>query len=650
MATMKLHLLKIGATLWLLALSASTGQAQLVDSLHRLLAKQRAMPDTTLVNVYQQLSLYYNNRLTNIDSANYYTDQGLQLATKLNYEKGMARGNMIKSNMYNEKGEIGKAFSAIQTAYQIYLKLGIEREAGQALYGLGNVYLSAGDPENAIKSFLEASRLLEKDKKNPALSAAYINLAIALNRLERYAEALGYYRKAVAICQKNKDLPREIFALVNAVGSFNLTKSYDSAWHYADQAYQKSNKIAFPPGIIRSLIQKANVAIYQGNYRAALRLGEEILAQAEKYDQKGYWGNAHQKIAVAYDSLKQYDQALEHAKKALFFTKKFRVAGADPLEDEGKILTILAHIYKNQGNPALALSHYERYASLKDSVLGKEKITQMNALASLYETQKKEQEILALNQQAQMQDIRLQQKNTLLLSLAGGAGLLLLIGVLFYRQRRMLNTQRLADLEQRLLRSRLNPHFWFNALTSVHSLLLDKQNLRQAAQYLTKIASIMRQSLESTYQDLIPVDEEIAFLENYLAIQQMRTDNQLSFKILVDPNLPISEILMPSMLLQPFVENAIEHGLKNLQVPGEITISFGTTGGLLQLTVEDNGQGLGNPALDQSTSHRSRAMEITRERLALLQAKYKRPASLAIANREGEPGVRVSIVLPEMNH
>jgi tetratricopeptide (TPR) repeat protein len=291
MTTMKLLLLKTGATLWLLVLWASTGQAQLVDSLHHLLAKQRATPDTTLVNVYQQLSLYYNNRLTNIDSANYYTDQGLQLATKLNYEKGMARGNMIKSNMYNEKGEIGKAFSAIQTAYRIYLKLGIEREAGQALYGLGNVYLSAGDSENAIKSFLEASRLLEKDKKNPALSAAYINLAIALNRLERYAEALDYYRKAVSICQKNKDLPREIFALVNAVGSFNLTQSYDSAWHYADQAYLKSNKIAFPPGIIRSLIQKANVAIYQGNYQAALRLGEEILAQAEKYGQKGYWGN-----------------------------------------------------------------------------------------------------------------------------------------------------------------------------------------------------------------------------------------------------------------------------------------------------------------------------------------------------------------------
>jgi tetratricopeptide (TPR) repeat protein len=647
---MKLFLLKTGATLGLLVLWASTGQAQLVDSLHRLLAKQRAMPDTTLVNVYQQLSLYYNNKFTNIDSANYYTDQGLQLATKLNYEKGMARGNMIKSNMYNEKGEIGKAFSAIQTAYRIYLKLGIEREAGQALYGLGNVYLSAGDPENAIKSFLEASRLLEKDKKNPALSAAYINLAIALNRLERYAEALDYYRKAVAICQKNKDLPREIFALVNAVGSFNLTKNYDSAWHYADQAYQKSNKIAFPPGIIRSLIQKANVAIHQGNYQAALRLGEEILAQAGKYDQKGYWGNAHHKIAVAYDSLKQYNKALEHAKKALFFTKKFRVAGADPLEDEGKILVILAHIYKNQGNPALALSHYERYTSLKDSVLGKEKVTQMNALASLYETQKKEQEILALNQQAQMQEIQLEQKNTLLFSLTGGAGLLLLIGVLFYHQRRILNTQRLADLEQRLLRSRLNPHFWFNALTSVHSLLLDKQNLRQAAQFLTKIASIMRQSLESTYQDLIPVEEEITFLENYLAIQQMRTDNQLSFKILVDPNLPISELLMPSMLLQPFVENAIEHGLKKLQVPGEITISFGTTGSLLHLTVEDNGQGLGNPAHDQATSHRSRAMEITRERLALLQTKYKRPASLTIANREGQPGVRVSIMLPEMNH
>jgi LytS/YehU family sensor histidine kinase len=282
--------------------------------------------------------------------------------------------------------------------------------------------------------------------------------------------------------------------------------------------------------------------------------------------------------------------------------------------------------------------------------LGKEKVTQMNALASLYETQKKEQEILALNQQAQMQEIQLEQKNTLLFSLAGGAGLLLLIGILFYRQRRILNTQRLADLEQRLLRSRLNPHFWFNALTSVHSLLLDKQNLRQAAQFLTKIASIMRQSLESTYQDLIPVEEEIDFLENYLAIQQMRTDNQLIFNILVDPDLPISELLMPSMLLQPFVENAIEHGFKKLKTTGEIVISFGTTGGLLHLTVEDNGQGLGDPAHDQPTSHRSRAMEITRERLALLQTKYKRPASLTIANRAGQPGVRVSIVLPEVNH
>lgn len=619
-----------------------------LDSLYQVLAKAKSKEDTTLVNVYQQLSLYYNNRLSNMDSANFYTDKGLDLASKLNYGKGMARGNMIKSNMYNEKGEIGKAFSSIQKAYQLYIKLGIEREAGQALYGLGNIYLSAGDANNATKYFLEATQLLEKDKKNPALSAAYINLAIGLNKLERYKEAMDYHKKAIVICQKNKDLPREIFAMVNAVATLNNQKMYDSAFYYADQAYQKSTKIAFPIGIIRSLIQKMNIALLQNKHQEALVIGNEIVTQAEKYNQKGYLGTAYRKIAIAYDSLKQYDKALENAKKALILTKEFKVTGVNPLQEEGEAFEILAAIYKHQGNYAPALTHYQKAIALKDSASNKEKEFQNNALASLYETQRKEQEIITLNQQTQMQDLEIQQKNTLLLALGGGTLLLALVGFLFYKQKQLKDIQQLADLEQRLLRSRLNPHFWFNALTSVHALLLGEQNTRKTANYLTKIASVMRQSLESTYQDLIPIEEEKSFIESYLIIQQMRVDSKFDFEIHIDNNLEISELIIPSMLLQPFVENAIEHGFKNLQTQGKIDIYFEKTGNFLKIRIEDNGKGLGTVTDEKQSRHRSRALEITQERLALLKKKLKSAGHVSIENRQEQSGVRVSIELPLM--
>jgi tetratricopeptide (TPR) repeat protein len=619
-----------------------------VDSLHRLLAKAKVKEDTFLVDMYQQLSLFYNNKFNQVDSANFYTDKGLELATKIAYDKGIARGNMIKSNMYNEKGEIGKAFSAIKKAYDIYTRLGIDREAGQALYGLGTIYLSAGDVNSAVKYFLEASNLLEKDKKNPALSAAYINLGIGLSKLERNKEALDYYEKAIYICQQNKDLPREIMGLVNRVTPLSELNMLDSAWESAEQAYQKSKQINFSIGMIRSLIQKANVALSQKKYAQVLLFSNEIITLSEKYKQQGYWGNAYQKIAIAYDSLRQYDKALENAKKALFYTKEYHVGGANQLQDQAKTLEVLYGIYKHQNNYPLALEHYEKAIILKDSTANQERTFQNNALASLYETQKKEQEIVALNQQTQMQSLQLQQKNTLLIALSGVAILLFLIGFLFYRQRQLKAKQRLSDLEQRLLRSRLNPHFWFNALTSVHSLLLGEQNTRKTAQYLTKIATIMRQSLESTYQDLVPIEQEITFIENYLTIQQMRTDQKFDYEIKTNKDLEISEILIPSMLLQPFVENAIEHGFKNISYQGQITIYFEKKGNTLQISIEDNGKGIGTTTNEKESRHRSRALEITKERLSLLNKKQKNVANVSIENKKTENGVRVVILLPEI--
>jgi LytS/YehU family sensor histidine kinase len=158
----------------------------------------------------------------------------------------------------------------------------------------------------------------------------------------------------------------------------------------------------------------------------------------------------------------------------------------------------------------------------------------------------------------------------------------------------------------------MNPHFIFNSIDNIQSLIYNKQDT-DAVNYLTKFSKLTRQILENSNENYISLLEEIEMTENYLVIQQLLYNNKFNFKIDIDALIDTQTILLPPMLTQPFIENAIKHGLNNKLENGMININFFLKESKLFFEVSDNGTGF--DANKKATNHKSLAMTITKERL-----------------------------------
>jgi sensor histidine kinase YesM len=208
------------------------------------------------------------------------------------------------------------------------------------------------------------------------------------------------------------------------------------------------------------------------------------------------------------------------------------------------------------------------------------------------------------------------------------------------------------QLNQRLLRTQMNPHFIFNSLTSIQNYLFENEP-QKTALYLSKFSKLMRQILESSRGDFIPLSKEIQTLENYLQLQKMRFGEKLNFEIKVEPDIDPEEVQIPPMFAQPFLENSIEHGILHRSQGGFILIEFKQAENMIILNVEDNGVGLSQSQTLRSEikkEYKSLATQITQERLSLLRQKYQLPLDFIIEELKNQfnevKGTHVQVKLP----
>jgi two-component sensor histidine kinase len=180
--------------------------------------------------------------------------------------------------------------------------------------------------------------------------------------------------------------------------------------------------------------------------------------------------------------------------------------------------------------------------------------------------------------------------------------------------------QKIQELEQKALRAQMNPHFIFNSLHSVQGFVLDK-DFESANRYLGRFANLIRQTLENSFQSSITIADEIKYLSSYLELEKMRSQNQFNYTITIGPHILADRVNIPCMILQPYVENAILHGIKNKpDHQGKIDITFKKEQNGILCTIRDNGIGrVKASALKQFSSvYQSRGMQLTRERINLI--------------------------------
>lgn len=211
---------------------------------------------------------------------------------------------------------------------------------------------------------------------------------------------------------------------------------------------------------------------------------------------------------------------------------------------------------------------------------------------------------------------------------------------------------KLLMLEQQSMNSSMNRHFIFNALNSIQY-YINRQDRLAANQYLTDFAKLIRKNLDSSQENFAPLSEEIERLELYLKLESMRFPDKFKYHIQLDSPEVLRSVKIPAMLIQPFLENSIWHGLLPKDSGGLLNVFFGLKNDCLEIRIEDNGIGLAESQARKTTSdgHISKGMEITRSRIALIEQMTGKHIELNgpedWKSENGESGTRVTIHFPK---
>jgi len=279
---------------------------------------------------------------------------------------------------------------------------------------------------------------------------------------------------------------------------------------------------------------------------------------------------------------------------------------------------------------------------LRDADVRKE----MATLETRYQTEKKEQQINLLTAENKITNQRIRLGWLFIGFLL--VLVVLVLALLFFRRKQAAFKQ--SELQQKLLRSQMNPHFIFNVMGSIQSYLY-KNEAAKAADYLSRFAALSRSVLEFSSKENISLKEEIVMLQNYIELERARMKHPFELEYIIDEDMETDFIEIPPMLLQPFVENAIKHGLQDLDYPGKLILRFDEKKDYIAVEIVDNGKGL---TTNKQGQHKSKALEIFMQRKKGIEHKSKKELTFEFENLntldKTKHGIRVFLHLPILNN
>lgn len=520
---------------------------------------------------------------------------------------------------------------------------------GNVLICLGVMYNKIGNTQQAINNYFEALRILEKRKDDSSTSYAYQSIANLYKEQNKYKQALEYYVKAYDIYYKSDKLSyqdniQKALLFVNIGKCHQELRQCELAGAYLNKGLEVAERLDDKDLLSELYFNLGkNADQCNGNIGKALADYQKSLSYSLLPE-----NNANAHIAIGHVLLmqKKYADAERNLRTGLDVARKI-----NHLEFQKQALEHLSVLYKQQKQFEKALEATQEFTVVKDSIKKFENDNTLTKKQLQYEYDAKQSK-MQLEQERKLSAVKLENqkeaafKNNLLIGLSGALLLLFAIGYFQYRnskQKQAIAQFEKKSLSQKLLLSQMNPHFIFNSIDNIQSLIHNKQE-NEAVKYLTKFSSLTRQILENSNENYISLTEELAMIDNYLVIQQLLYNNNFDFKVNVEDDLDTDLILLPPMLTQPFIENAIKHGLKSKE-NGFISVSFTFTDQKLVFEVIDNGVGFKN---ENTGSKKSMAMRITKERLAWMsnESDFKVHIESRMDDADTVVGARVFFEIP----
>jgi len=534
---------------------------------------------------------------------------------KKKYTLWLASYYTALANEYANKQELEKALASSDKSITMFKSVKSYDEMYSAMISKASVYAKFKQDEKAIPLIYAAYKYFEKDKANHIDDLADASSALGymhfdMNQHEKsityYDEAIRYYKMAYAKNPSNDLLYVISVNYGNIAFSYSQLKKFDKTIDYCDKGIEISRKIGNPTMTGILLTRKAYAQMQFQKYDEAEKLFKEVLSlkELEMANNDVAIANANTGLADLYVKKKEYAKALPYANKGFFLSKR---GGSVPLQT--KTAKTIYEISMATKNFERALEMYQFQEKITDSSQIEASKNELEQQQLKYDFEKKELNYKLISEKEKSA------KNNWLIALSSLLLLILLGGFFYYRNNRQ--KQAIAVLEknqikQKLLITQMNPHFIFNSIENIRSLIYQNQN-NDAVNYLGKFSKLTRQILENSNENYISLEEEVEMTENYLSIQQLLYNNKFNFSIAIAENIDPESVFLPPMLTQPFIENAIKHGLSNTLENGKIDIRFYLNEAKLFFEVSDNGKGFDNS--QKLGTHKSLAMTITKERL-----------------------------------
>ncbi|RDY60203.1 tetratricopeptide repeat protein [Flagellimonas nanhaiensis] len=527
-----------------------------------------------------------------------YVEEAIAISSEIQWKKGEALGLRQKGNLHYVLADNLNALDAYQKALGLSQTIQDKQLTSSLLSNIGNIHADLKEYDKALenyRAFLTASQSLGNV---PNEIRALSNMAIVYNDIGNFKEGISYLEKALALAQQEKN---DLFvaAITNNLGlAYKNLEQYPRALeHYQDAA---------------------------------------ILAQ--KIGNKYIEASALNSIGKVNVLLEKYDLARENGEKALLLSKEI-----EAVEWQADSWKVLSTVYEQEGRTAEALDAYKEHIQLRDSVLNEEKKSELT---------RKEMEFQMERQEAEAnEEIKRQQlvKNGYLIG-AILLGLISVIGYFLYKRRRdALEKKKVAEFkakvaetELKALRSQMNPHFIFNSLNSISD-FISKNDTEQANEYLVKFAKLTRSILENSEKKWITLEEDLELIKLYIQLESLRLRDEFKYDIKVDKDIEMDNTLVPPLILQPFIENSIWHGIAKKENGGQINIEIKKEGEMILCIVEDNGAGRSKnmPANNQKSSL---GVKITGNRLDIINQAKNTMSSIKMIDKP--EGLRVELKLP----
>ena len=676
--------------------SSQTGEGFRVDSLRidKITKTLPLLTGTNRVDSMLLLCVYYDYAYPRIgrftfweDTVKHYAKQAYTEAKNLGYKRGIALALLnLKTNSEKEKNiheaiQIGQQINdddvlglgyynlavLTSTSFEDYVEdnkkaIGHYHKSGDILreaeanFWLFNAYLNRGKLETALDYGKRGIDLLVSQKKERNfVNGNYLLMQNFLSRMAELYTTAGDYETAIKYLRVNESYGKAHETYYDDF-SPNIAEVYckmdwaDSAFYYADttkyrEEWIKMNDVEKTWG--RSVLGQA--LLLKKEYNRALALFLSSIDFFTKMNNSFAPTETILFAGQAYEGQKNFTKALQYAKEGVGSAEK---GNARPTIMQS--YQLLSSIYHQLGNNDSAYIYLLKFNTLKDSIQNKQLLLRLYDYQKAAEDEKKQAQLLLLDKDNKLKTVQLkqqaQQKDFLTLGLVS----LFLIGFFIFRwlslkqKNEKLNNekiqtelqQRTVELEMQALRAQMNPHFIFNCLSSINRFILKNEG-KTASSYLVRFSRLIRMVLINSQKPLITLEDELQMLTIYLDMERLRFKDSFDYGITFLNTMETDKIFIPPLLLQPFCENAIWHGLMHKEGQGRLNIEFSMKDNILHCTITDNGIGLEKSEEMKSKSaekEKSLGLKITTERLALLNREKGLHSFFEIENILDEDG------------